>query len=180
MRASIESHAKCVTDLIQNRAAGRRFKTVSAVRDWIRLEFGLTCRFADLGSLEGGRLERLRNDGACQIVVNKRIPRYRQLRVLIHELAEWITLDLGSRLGDCEPETAAFDHSDPALNRHLIALEVEENVTNLWAIEYQPSSFTAYDRLRVVSPFGDCGARYTFDGGQTDSQSADPLEDACL
>jgi len=177
----IQTFANRIAQLIIERAAGRRFKTVSALRQWIRFEFGLGARFVDLGASETGWLERIRRSDGSRIVVNTRLGLNRQMRVLIHELAEWVALDLGERLVDSADCPAAIDCPDPALSRHQIALAVEAQVTRRWGIDNPPSSFSVYDRLRIGSPYGKCGARYTFDGGgYPDTQPADPLEDACL
>jgi hypothetical protein len=177
---TIQITATRIIDAILKRAAGRSYKSVPAIRQWMRIEFGLSARFKDLGPLDCGWLELPRHGDGCRIVVNSRLQPYRQIRVLIHELAEWMEQEFSEILDDDETQQAAPDQIDPELFRHRIALAVEEQMVERWGIESQPSSFSAYDRHRISSPYGFCGFEYTVVGGQPDTQRIDPLNDACL
>ncbi|MDR3710401.1 MAG: hypothetical protein P4L33_19050 [Capsulimonadaceae bacterium] len=168
-----------IAETIIARSGSRRFATTDALRQWIRLEFGVRIRAEKVDVAETGRLERSDRDGALEIVFNVAQRPKRQMRILIHELAEWICFTRSGVADEIQPLKALPD-ALPANFRHDVAVEVEERVARIWQIDDYASSFSVYDRLRIASPYGACPAKYTLGDGQPEAECADPLEDACL
>lgn len=176
----LQEPAARLTGLILRRAGANKYVSVREMRRWLLLEFGLSSKLVDLGPSETGWLEGRRRRCGCRIVVNLRLPPHRQIRIFLHELAEWMAVEQDAFVLGLETAPPPDPAWDPAGRRHLLALMVEDAVACQWGLDSAPSSFSLYDRLRIASPFGGCSPKYTFESGQPDADFADPLDDACL
>ena len=154
--------------------------TPSAIRRWIYNNHGLKSRSlmrVDPGFV--GAIVRDRQGIAIEYAAE--LPVGKQIRVLIHELAEYMQgLEHGNLFDGMPGFVTGYTGGDcPADAHHDVARRVENHFANVMSLDTGPSSLGPAGLLRVLQGPG-CPDRYTYDGGHPDTIGVDALADACI
>jgi hypothetical protein len=154
--------------------------TVSALRRRIYNRYGLESRALVLPEWEGHLSRNLASDTAV-IEYNPALPIGRQIRVIIHELVEYLQVrDQGAFFDGMPGFASGYTGGDCPLDaRHDIARRVEDHFAEALELDRGPSSFTAGAMLRILQGPG-VPDRYTYDGGRLDPVRVDALDEACI
>ncbi|HEY3332937.1 MAG TPA: hypothetical protein VGK19_23085 [Capsulimonadaceae bacterium] len=149
----IHEAASRIVALVKSRASGTPEATVAAMRRLCKHDFGVPARSIDapldyFGEVRGD----IGGDDAV-IIFNSAQPERIQIRVLLHELAEYIAARDMPGLWDATDDGAklTYEGSDaPEDVRHQVALAVEETLARDMGIEDVKPNWTIADILRVI------------------------------
>jgi hypothetical protein len=149
----IEDAARQIVTLIKAKCGGKLEATVAAVRKLCRHDFGVPARPINAPDDFYGMVRGDLGGDDCVIVYNSNLPEPDQIRVVIHELAEFLAARDVPELWAAVNESAQSDVAssiEPTELRHLVAAEVEQLLANEMGLDKPRSTWSVADILRVI------------------------------